>query len=324
MNRRLLRFCFVLVLSALTATAGAQQTTRVAVVGVLVTHAAVNDPTFEPLRAGLREFGYEEGRNIKLEIVTAEGHLDRLPGLAQELVRQNVDVIISPNEVSARAALKATTTIPIVLTGFSKEPVRSGLVDSFARPGGNVTGLYGHYLDLDGKLLQILKELLPSASRVAVFRGAGFASPHSKLQRAAQSLRVGLDFTEVRAPSGLEPAFKAAKRMKADAVMLLAAPVFYTDRARAARFARDARLPTISSFNQFVEAGGLISYGADLFDNWKRTAYYVDRLLKGAKPGDLPIEQVSKLKLAVNLKTAKALGITIPESILVRADEVIR
>ena len=317
-------FCFVFAVSALTGTAGAQQPARVPVVGVLVTHAAVNDPTFEPFRVGLREFGYEEGRNIKLEIVTAAGQLDRLPGLAQELARHKVDMIISPNDVSAQAAPKATTTIPIVVTGFGKDPVRSGLVDSFARPGGNVTGLYGHYLDLDGKLLQILKEMLPGASRVAVFRGAGFGNPSGDLQRAGQLLRVGLDFTEVRGPGDLEPAFKAAKRVKADAVMLLAAPIFYVDRARAASLARDAKLPTISSFNQFVEAGGLISYGADLFENWKRTAYYVDRLLKGAKPSDLPIEQVSKLKLAVNLKTAKALGITVPQSILLRADEVIR
>ena len=324
MNRRFLGLCIVLAVSALTGDAGAQQPEKIPVVGVLVTHAAVNDPTFEPFRAGLREFGYEEGRNIKIEIVTAEGRLDRLPGLAQELVRQKVDVIISPNEISAHTALKATTTIPIVMTGFSRDPVRSGLVDSFARPGGNVTGLYGHYLDLDGKLLQLLKELLPSASRVAVFRVAGFGSPVSELQGAGQSLRVGLDFTEVRGPKDLEPAFMAAKRMKVDAVMLLAAPIFYVDRTRAGSLARDAKLPTISTFNQFVEAGGLISYGADLFENWKRTAYYVDRLLKGAKPSDLPIEQVSKLKLAVNLKTAKSLGITIPESILVRADEVIR
>jgi putative ABC transport system substrate-binding protein len=211
-----------------------------------------------------------------------------------------------------------------VVTGFSQDPVRAGLVDSFARPGGNVTGLYAHYLDLDGKLLQILKELLPGAFQVAVFRGAGFGNPPSELQRAGQSLRVELEFTEVRGPGDLEPAFKGAKRMRAHAVMLLAAPVFYVDRAHAARLAHEARLRTISTFNQFVEEGGLISYGADLFDNWKRTAYYVDRLLTGAKPADLPIEQVSRLKLAVNLKTAKAIGITIPESILLRADEVIR
>ena len=324
MNRRMLLRILALGSAAVAARVGAQQPARIPVVGVLVTHAAANDPTFEPLRVGLRELGYEEGRNIKLEIVTAEGQLDRLPGIAQELVRQKVDVIICPNEVSARAALKATTTIPIVLTGFVKDPVRSGLVDSFARPGGNVTGLYAHYLDLDGKLLQILKELVPGASRVAVFRGAGFASPPDELQHAAQSLRVKLDLTEVRGSGDLEPAFKAAKRMKADAVMLLAAPIFYLDRARVARLARDARLPAIASFNQFVEAGGLISYGADLFDNWKRAAYYVDRLLKGAKPSDLPIEQASKLKLAVNLKTAKTLGIRIPESIMLQADEVVR
>ena len=301
-----------------------QQPKKMPVVGVLVTHAAANDPTFEPLREGLREYGYEDGRNIRLEIVTAEGQLDRLPELAEELVRQNVDVIISPNDTSARAALKATTTIPIVSTGFGYDPVASGLVDSLGRPGANVTGLYGLGFELNAKRLEILKETLPGVSRVAVFWGTGFGSPNAELKRAAQSLSMKLELIELRGPSDLEGAFKSARRKKAGAVLLLISPISYVHRARIATLALEARLPTMSAFNQIVEAGGLISYGADVFDNWKRTAYYVDRLLKGAKPGDLPVEQVSKFKLAVNLKTAKALGITIPESILLRADEVVR
>jgi putative ABC transport system substrate-binding protein len=294
------------------------------VVGVLVTHATANDPIFDSVRAGLREYGYEDGRNIRLEIVTAEGQLDRLPRLAQELVRENVDVIIAPNELSTRTAQKATTTIPIVSIGFGKDPVVAGVVDSFGRPGGNVTGLYGLYFELDGKRLEILKETLPGVSRVAVFWGAGFGSPSGELQRAAQSLGLRLDLIEVHGPDDLETAFKGAKRNKAGAILLRASPIFYVQRVRVASLALDTRLPTVAFLQQIVEAGGLMSYGADNPDLFRRAAYYVDRLLKAAKPSDLPVEQVSKLKLTVNLKTAKALNITIPESILLRADEVIR
>ena len=308
----------------LVAPAWTQQPARIPVVGVLVTHAAANDPIFDSLRAGLREHGYEEERNIKLEIVTAEGQLDRLPGLAQQLARENVDVIIAPNELSTRTAQRATTTIPIVSIGFGKDPVAAGVVDSFGRPGGNVTGLYELFFELDGKRLEILKETLPGVSRIAVFWGAGFGSPSDELERAAQSLGLRLDLIEVRGPSDLEAAFKAAKRNKAGAVLLRASPIFYVHRTRVASLATDAKLPTVAFLQQFVEAGGLLSYGADIPNSFRRAAYYVDRLLKGAKPSDLPVEQVSKLILAVNLKTAKALGLTIPESILIRADEVIR
>jgi len=321
---RFLPLAFAAAVTLLVAPAWAQQPKKMPVVGILVTHAAANDPIFDSVRAGLHEYGYEEGRNIRLEIVTAEGQLDRLPGLARELVRQNVDVIIAPNDLSTRTAQKATTAIPIVSIGFGKDPVAAGVVDSFGRPGGNVTGLYELFFELDGKRLEILKETLPGVSRIAVLWGAGFDSPSDELERAAQSLGLRLDLIEVRGANDLEAAFKAAKRNKAGAVLLRASPIFYVHRIRVASLAMDAKLPTIAFLQQFVEAGGLLSYGADIPNTFRRAAYYVDRLLKGAKPSDLPVEQVSKLILAVNLKTAKALKITIPESILLQADEVIR
>jgi putative ABC transport system substrate-binding protein len=292
---------------------------------MLITHAAVNDPTFESFRAGLREYGYEEGRNIRLEIMTAEGELDRLPGLAQELVRQNVDVIVSPNEVSARAALKATTAIPIVMAGFIYDPVALGLVDSFHRPGGNITGLYALAPGLDGKRVELLKEAVPNVSHVAVFWDPIFTqSMPSEVQSAAQALHMRIELVEVRTAQDLETAFRTAKRKKVGAVILLGGAIFFVHRTKVAALALGARLPTVSAFDYATAAGALMSYGTDTSGNWRRAAYYVDRLLKGANPRDLPVEQVSKLKLTVNLKTAKALGITIPESILLRADEVIR
>ena len=328
MTHRFLMLALTAVVAAVTslvAPAWAQQPKKVPVVGILVTHAAANDPTFEPLRAGLREYGYEEGRNIKLEIVTSGGKLDRLPGLAAELVRQNVDVIVSPNELSARTALKATTTIPIVMAGFVYDPVALGLVESVRRPGGNITGLYTLAPGLDGKRLEFLKEAVPNVSRVAVFWDPIFTqSMPSEVQSAAQSLHMSIELVEVHTAQDLQTAFRTAKRKKAEAVMLQQSPIFYVQRDRVAELALKAKLPTVSAYDFAAAAGALMSYGTDTAGNWKRAAYYVDRLLKGVKPSDLPVEQVSKFKLAVNLKTAKALGITIPESILLRADEVIR
>ena len=322
---RFLALALASAVTLLVAPAWAQQSKKMPVVGILVTHAAASDPTFEPLRAGLREYGYEEGRNIKLEIVTAEGRLDRLPGLAAELVRQNVDVIVSPNELSARTALKATTTIPIVMVGFVYDPVALGLVESLRRPGGNITGLYTLAPGLDGKRLELLKEAVPNVSRVAVFWDPIFTqSMPSEVQSAAQSLRLSIELVEVRSAQDLESAFRTAKHKKVEAVMLQSSPIFYVHRAKAATLALSAKLPTVSAYDYATAAGALMSYGTDSAGNWRRSAYYVDRLLKGARPSDLPVEQVSKFKLAVNLKTAKALGITIPESILLRADEVIR
>jgi putative ABC transport system substrate-binding protein len=323
MIRRLLLFALASVSAVLVDSAWGQQPARIPVVGLLITHAAVNDPTFEPLRTGLREYGYEEGRNIRLEIVTAAGQLDRLSGLAQQLVRQNVDVIIAPNEVSTRTARQATSTIPIVMVGFANDPVALGLVDSFARPGGNITGLCSLPGELDVKRLEILKEALPGVSRVAVFWEDPFGRGALEgLQRAAQSLDVRLEVIQLRGKQDLETAFKAARRKKAGAVLMVWSPTFYVQRGRVADLALKARLPTVAAFA--TENGALMSYGSNSVESWRRAAYYVDRLLKGAKPGDLPVEQVSKFSLVVNLKTAKALNVTLPESILLRADEVIR
>jgi len=300
-----------------------QQVGRVPVVGMLITHASVNDPIFENFRAGLREYGYEEGRNIKLEIVTAAGQLERLPGLAQGLVRQQVDVILTPNEASTRAAHEASSTIPIVMVGFGGDPVALGLVSSFARPGGNITGQCALPAELDVKRLELLKEALPGVSRVGVFWEDPFSrSALSYLQRAAASLDLHLDLIQLRGKQDLEAAFKAAKAKKVGAVLLVWSPTFYVHRDRVAELQLEAGLPTVSAFA--MESGALMSYGTDAFESWRRAAYYVDRLLKGAKPSELPVEQVSKFKLAVNLKTAKALKVKLPESILLRADEVIR
>jgi putative ABC transport system substrate-binding protein len=223
-----------------------------------------------------------------------------------------------------RAARQATSTIPIVMSGAAADPVKSGLIASFRRPGGNITGGYELWVELDAKRLEILKEALPSVSRVAVFQDPSYPGQLSELNRAAQSLGVRLEIIDVREPQALEAAFRTAQRKRAGAVMLLQAPMFYVHRTRFAALALDARLPIVAHFDVMVEAGAFMSYGSALRERTRLGAYYVDRLLKGAKPSDLPVQQISKLKLAINLKTAKALGITIPESILLRADEVIR
>ena len=324
MIRRRLLFALASALTLLGTPAWAQQPKTMPVVGVLLTHASLNDPVVQRLRAGLHEFGYEEGRNIRLEVRTAAGQVDQLQPLAEELVRLNSDVIVVANMAGARAAQQATHTIPIVITGFTPDPVATGLAESFGRPGGNVTGLYSLPSELDGKRLEILKEALPDVSRVAVFWDAFSRSQVGEVQRAAQSLGVRLQLIEVRGPQDLATAFKDAKRKKAGAVMLLWSPVFYVHVSEIAVLGFDAKLPTVSALNTAVEAGTFISYGADVFDNFRRAAYFVDRLLKGAKASELPIEQPTKFRLVINLKTAKALGITIPESILQRADEVIR
>jgi putative ABC transport system substrate-binding protein len=310
----------------LIAPAWGQQQGNAPVVGLLVTHATVDDPIFEQLRAGLRERGYVDGRNIRLEIVTAEGKLDRLPGLAQELVRKNVAVIIAPNEASTRAAAKATTTIPIVMIGGQGyDPVALGLIESFSRPGGNITGAYGLWSELELKCLEILKEALPNTATVVVLLEPEFGrAALADLERGAQGLGLRLERIEVRKPEDLPAAFDTAKRKQVSAIIHLSSPLFYVSRARLGALSLQAKLPVVSSLNPTAEAGALISYGADVYGAWRRTAYYVDRLLRGASASTLPVEQTTSLKLVVNLKTAKALGIAIPESIMIRADEVIR
>jgi len=303
----------------------AQQSGRVPVVGMLITHAPVTDPVVDYLRKSLREFGYEEGRTVKLEVRTALGQLDRVPGLAGELVRLPADVIVVVNEIALRATQHATGTIPIVTVGYTDDPVSLGWIESYRRPGGNITGIYNVNAALIAKRLEILKEMLPKVSRVAVLWDPVFGQRQlAELEQTAQVLGMQLSPIAVRSPEGIEDAIKDAKAKKAGAALLIWAPLFYLHRTRVAALALDAGLPTMSDLDVATQAGSLMSYGSDGYYPFQRAAYYVDRLLKGARASDLPVEQISKLKLAVNLKTAKALGVAVPQSILLRADEVIR
>jgi len=324
MNRRTALRILALSSAAIAARVGAQPSGRVPVVGMLITHPPVTDKVVESLRVGLRRYGYVDGRNLKLEVRTAMGRLDRVPSLAQELVRLPADVIVLANEPALRAVRQATATIPIVMVGYTDDPVAMGWIESYRRPGGNVTGVFNVDSALAAKRLEMLKETLPHVKRVAVLWDAFGRRQLEELERAAQPLGLELQPVELRGPQDLEEAFRTAKRKRAGAVMLMWSPVFYVYRERVAALALHARLPTVTHIDANVEAGCLLSYGSSSFENFERAAYFVDRLLKGANAADLPVEQISKLKLAVNLKTAKALDVTIPESILVRADEVIR
>ena len=330
-----LRSVLVVAFATVATAAAAQQSGKVPAVGVLMLAAGPHDTVVEAFRHGLRELGYVEGRNIRIEHRSALGNIDLLPQLAEELVGLRVDVIVVGAVAPARAAREASNRVPIVVAIHDYDPVAAGLIDSFSRPGGNLTGVFGRQSELAGKRIELLRELLPRVSRVAVLwdassgegsRGEVSRMLHEELEPAARSAGLNLQLIEVRAPYDFQAAFKAARTKKAGAAMVLFSPVFYSSpwRARLAQAALAARLPTIFQDPDNVEAGGLISYGTDIAETWGRAAYFVDRVLKGTRPQDLPVEQVSKFKLVLNLKTAKALGLTIPESILLRADEVIR
>jgi putative ABC transport system substrate-binding protein len=324
MNRGFLLFAFAVAVSSVAGTALAQQPGRVPVVGMLITHPPVDDPVVESVRSGLRQYGYEDGRNIKLEVRSALGRADRVPALAEELVRLRVDVIVLVNEVALRAVRQSTTTIPIVMVGYTDDPVDVGWIESYRRPGGNVTGIFNVNSALVAKRLEILKETLPNVSRVAVLWDNFGQRQLQELRRAAELLNVQLEPIQIQGPDNLAAAFKSARRKKAGAVYLTWSPVFYVHRAQVAKLALDSGLPTITDLDVEAEAGCLLSYGSGAYDSFVRAGYFVDRLLKGAKASDLPVEQISTLSLVVNLKTANALGITIPQSILLRADEVIQ
>ena len=279
---------------------------------------------FEAFRQGLRELGYVEGQNIAIEFRSAEGKWERLPDLAAELVRLRVDVIVT-NTPAALAAKQATRTIPIVMA-VSGDPVGDGLVASLARPGGNVTGLSLMVPELGGKRLQLFKEVVPRASRVAVLSNP--TVPYTgrvvrEMQAAAGVLGVQLQLLESRSPEDIDRAFEAAIRGRASALMVVDDPLIFTHRARILALASKSRMPAIYPWREFVDAGGLMSYAANLADSFRRAAAYVDKILKGTKPADLPVEQPTKFELVINLKTAKALGLTIPPSVLLRADRVI-
>jgi putative tryptophan/tyrosine transport system substrate-binding protein len=274
---------------------------------------------------GLRDLGWIEGKNISIEYRYAEGRHDRLPDLAADLVRLKVDVIVTTATSDALAAQKATRAIPIVMVAAG-DPVANGLVESLARPGGNVTGLSQMTVELAGKRLELLKEMVPKLSRVAVLWNPQSASATlnwKENQQPARQLGIQLQSLEVRSPNELDQAFEAATRARAGALAILPDPVISTNLKRIVDFAAKSRLPSIYQWSEFADAGGLVTYGPDRADLFRRAATYVDKILKGTKPGDLPVDQPTKFELVVNLKTAKALGITIPQSVLLRAGRVI-
>ena len=306
--------------------ANAQQPDAPRRIGVLVGVSPESKEPLQGFRQGLRDAGYAEERDVVIEWRYANGHYEEIPQLAADLVERKVDVIVVDATPAARATLRATSTIPIVMAAVA-DPVGSGLVASLAHPGGNITGLSLMMTDLTAKRLQLLKEAIPRAARVAILWNPD-TPPHrnviQELKAVAPSLSIELTFVSVRRPEEFDAAFSAASRVRARALYVIEDPFFLVHRPTLLKLASKARLPAMYGLRQFVDAGGLISYGANASDLFRRSAGYVDRILKGAKPADLPIEQPTKFELVVNLKTARALGITMPESILLRADEVIR
>jgi putative ABC transport system substrate-binding protein len=326
MDRR--AFLGTLSLLAAPRAAGAQQAgKRMSRIGYLDGASISGNPAhIEALRQGLRELGYVEGQDIAFEWRSAEGKADRLPGLAAELVRLKVDVIVTGGAGATRPAKEATSTIPIVMAQDS-DPVGSGFVASLARPGGNVTGLSTLHPTISGKRLELLKEVLPRLSRVAFFGTSSWAGNAQGLREselAAAALGVSLQYLDVVDPKGLEIAFRAAGKAQAEAALMLVwNPILSPRRKEVAELAVRSRLPTVFREREHVQAGGLMAYGPNIPDLFRRAATYVDRILKGAKPGDLPVQQPTKFDLVINLKTAKALALTIPPSLMARADQVI-
>jgi ABC-type uncharacterized transport system substrate-binding protein len=312
-------------LFALYASAEAQQPNKVPRIGILFIGGR-NQPHLEAFKQGLRERGYREGENLSLEYRYAEGKVDRLPSLAKELLQLKVDVIVVTAELSARAARQATTTTPIVLT-TGADLVTSGLAESLAKPGGNVTGLSVLEESLSGKRLDILRETLPKIRRVGYLwnPGAIVANPSFDQAKAiAQSVALQLQSYEARTPAEIEVAFADMSKTRPDALLVLLSPLMALNSKRIVELALGQRLPGVYPTNQFVEEGGLIAYGPQIGEMYRRAATYVDKILKGAKPADLPVEQPTKFELVINLKTAKQIGLTIPQSVLYRADKVIK
>ncbi len=300
----------------------AQQTGKVYRIGFL-RRAAPNPAGFEAFRQGLRDLGYVEGQNSVIEQRYAAGVYERLADLAAELVGLKVDVIVVDGVLTAQAAQKVTTTIPIVFT--LGDPIQIGLVASLARPGGNVTGLTTSTEGFSGKRLELLKEAVPYVSRVAVLNNpANPAFQLEETQEAARLLGLQLHLLEPRSPNELASAFTAMAREGVGALITLPDAMFFSERVQIAKLAAESRLPAMFPERDFVDAGGLMAYGPNIADNFRRAATYVDKILKGTKPGDLPIEQPMRFTLVINLKTAQALKLTIPPQLLFQADEVIR
>jgi putative tryptophan/tyrosine transport system substrate-binding protein len=330
MRKTVIGFTLSTLLFALSFSASAQQPTKVPRIGYLSSGNPTSESArSEAIRLALRDLGYIEGQNIAIEFRYGEGKIDRAPELLAELVRLKVDIIVAAGgEGWIRAAKNTTKTIPIVMTGTGGDPVEQGLVKNLARPGGNVTGLTNLALELGGKRLELLKETVPKLAHVAVLYNP--TSPSSvrevkeDLPVAARALGLTLRSWEIRPADGFEQVFAALNRERPGGLYVTSGPQMGANRKRIAAFALKSRLPSTHPNKEFVDAGGLMYYGADLADSYRRVAYYVDRILKGAKPADLPVEQPTKFELVINLKTAKALNLTIPQSLLYRADKVIK
>jgi putative tryptophan/tyrosine transport system substrate-binding protein len=326
MNRRTFLAGTGAVLLAVPLAVAAQSTSKVYRIGVLSPGSATSPP-IEAFRQGLRELGWIEGQNIVIDYRFTEGRIDRLPALAAELVGLKVDVIAAGPTPPAIAAKNATGTVPIVMMGAA-EPVELGLIASLARPGGNVTGLsWSVNLEIIAKGLELLKETMPKIRLVAILWNP--ANPAQALamrdvKRAARSVGVQLQLLEARGPNEFDAAFAAMAKQRAEALLVVPEAIFVVHGARLADLAARNRLPSMHGLRQNVDAGGLMSYGPSTVAVWRRAAFFVDKILKGVRPADLPVEQPTKYELVINLKTAKALGLTIPPSLLGRADEVIQ
>jgi putative tryptophan/tyrosine transport system substrate-binding protein len=328
---RTMVFALCSLLLAPCSSAQAQQPKKLPRLGYLSsTNPASESTRSEAIRLALRELGYLEGQNITFDYRYGEGKIDRAPDLLAELVRLKVDIIVVAGaDRWIRAAKNATRTIPIVMTGGGADPIRAGLIESLARPGGNVTGLTNLTAQLGGKRLELLKEAVPKLARVAVLYNPANPGPVFEVKEdlpvAARALKLIIQPWEVRAASDFDRVFAAMGKQRPDGLYVVGAgQVLVTNHKRTASFALKSRLPSMYGNREGVDAGGLMYYGADFADNYRRVAIYVDKILKGAKPADLPVQQPTKFELVINLKTAKALNLTIPQSLLYRADKVIR
>jgi putative ABC transport system substrate-binding protein len=312
------------------AVAQAQQPKKVPRIGYLSSFDPARESArAEAIRLALRELGHIEGQNIAIEYRYTEGKPDRNQELIAELVRLKVDIIlVTGGAPTIRAAKNATKTIPIIMMGTGSDPVEAGLVESLARPGGNVTGITNLTIELGGKRLELLKEAVPKVARIAVLYDpvtpGGVREVKELLPVAARALGLTLQPWEVRDASGFEQVFTALSKERPDGLYLTGGPVMNANQKRTVGFALKSRLPSVYNRREDVEAGGLMSYGADIADSYRRVAYYVDRILKGAKPADLPVEQPTKFELVINLKTAKQIGLTIPPEVLARANRLIK
>jgi putative tryptophan/tyrosine transport system substrate-binding protein len=329
MKKKITVLTLCAMLFALCVAAEAQQPKKVSLIGYLSSFDPAGESArSEGIRLALRELGYIEGQNITIEYRFAEGKMDRARELAAELVRLKVDIILAAGGTGIiQAAKNATKTIPIVMTGGGSDPVEAGLVESLARPGGNVTGITTLARELGGKRLELLKEAVPKISRVAVLYDPANSNDIHEVKEvlpvAARALGLTIQPWEIRAADDFERVFAALSKERPDGLYVTGSPPMGANRKRIADFAIKSRLPSVSS-RAYVDAGGLMSYGADLADSYRRVAYYVDRILKGAKPADMPVEQPTKFELVINLKTAKQIGVTIPQSLLYKADKVIK